>query len=45
MKARYPDVCPRCGRDIRVGDDIVPRRGRSPIHRTCASGQDDDADQ
>lgn len=47
MRAKYPGDCPRCPRPIRVGDDVVPAPGRRGewIHRTCASGQDDDADE
>jgi hypothetical protein len=38
--AKYPDVCPRCNRGIRVGDRIV-RQGGNIIHVGCASGSDD----
>lgn len=41
-EARFPDICPRCGRDIVPGQRIKLRGSRPPIHIECASGGDDE---
>lgn len=42
MRAGYDSICGRCHGDIRKGDDIVPHRSGAFMHRSCASGQDED---
>ncbi|MGC8612681.1 MAG: hypothetical protein ACP5L2_00350 [Conexivisphaera sp.] len=35
MKARFRGVCPECGSEIKVGQEIIRYRGRW-VHRSCA---------
>jgi hypothetical protein len=41
VKATFDGMCSRCHEDIVRGQQIIPHRD-GYIHRSCASGQDDE---